>query len=436
MQEQFIKHIKTRFPFIISSKLLLAISGGVDSVVLAHLCVESGLDIALAHCNFNLRGAESDGDERFVRDLAKKLDVTVYVEHFDTRSYLGKDNASLQMVARKLRYDWFGKLAETLKFDYVLTAHQADDSLETFLINLSRGTGLEGLTGIPEVNGIYIRPLLFFSREIILNFAGQHKINWRDDSSNSETKYLRNKLRLKVIPELKELNPNFLDNFQNTVHHLQGSSQILKQHIAEIKRSVFTFQGEELKILVSDLVKLQPRKDYLFELFKEFGFTEWNDVEQLLFAMSGKQVVSQTHRMLKNREELIITPIKPIEMVGFYEWDFKQNTVLNHCFLRCYDVEKIEEVTSGIAYLDKDLLKNKLIVRKWQKGDYFYPIGMENKKKLSKFFKDEKLSVIDKENVWLLCSGEDIVWVINHRIDNRFKVTSNTKNILKIEYKT
>src|SRR5690606_4320232 len=219
MLTEFKKYIIQDFPFLLNSKLLIAVSGGVDSIVLAHLCYKSGLHIALVHCNFNLRGEESDADEKFVVDFANELNVEVFIESFDTNEYVKKNKVSIQIAARELRYEWFRELRTALNFDYILTAHQADDNLETFLINLSRGTGLDGLTGIPSINNNIARPLLPFSREDVLQYAKENELEWREDSSNHETKYLRNKFRHEVVPILKEINPAFLSNFQNTVNY-------------------------------------------------------------------------------------------------------------------------------------------------------------------------------------------------------------------------
>lgn len=432
----FEKHIKDNFPFLVKAKILIAISGGIDSVVLTYLCKEIGLNLSLAHCNFNLRGKESDADEQFVKDLADKLDVPVYIESFDTKAYKHSHKLSTQIAARELRYNWFKSLQEAFKIDYVLTAHQADDNLETFLINLSRGTGIEGLTGIPEVNNNVVRPLLPFTRDQIKIYATENKIDWREDSSNKEAKYLRNKLRLEVLPALKEVNPTFMDNFNKTIDHLNGTRGIVNHHIANLKAVLFKREKEQISIAIDELINLNPRKDYLYELFNEFGFTAWDDVENLLFAMSGKQIFSHSHRMLKNRKELLITSINPIEIEDYYELKENEKTIVKPLKLDVCDVAQIGDLKNEIAYIDKDLLKYPLIIRKWKKGDYFYPLGMRNKKLLSKFFKDEKFSIVAKENTWILCSGDEIIWVISHRLDDRFKVTPKTKHILKLEYLT
>lgn len=435
--DQFQNHILTKFPFLTTSRLILAISGGMDSVVLTNLCHQLKLNFALAHCNFNLRGDESDADEDFVFQLAEELDLEVFVESFDTKAYAEEHKVSIQMAARDLRYHWFQELSEQLGFDYILTAHHADDNLETFLINLTRGTGLDGLTGIPEVNENVVRPLLAFSRETIEVYARENKLKWRDDSSNALTKYLRNKLRLDVIPVLKDINPNLLQNFQTTLENLNDTADIVEESLnAVLKRAIISIDATEIRFKVGEFKKLNNPKAYLHEFLKDYGFSEWNDVLNLLDAQSGKQVFSSSHRLLKDRDVLILKELITEENNGPFllsEKDTKFQIQLGTlCFKK---VSKIENTHSNIIYIDKKKIKFPLSLRKWEEGDYFFPLGMKGKKKLSKYLKDEKLSLIDKEKIWLLCSEDSIVWVLGKRADDRFKVTENTKEILKFEIK-
>ncbi len=433
MLNKFKKHITQNFPFLLDSKSLIAISGGVDSVVLTHLCHKLGLNISLAHCNFNLRGKESDDDEQFILDLANTLNIEVFVESFDTRVYVEENNMSIQMAARELRYNWFNKLSETLNYECVLTAHQADDNLETFLINLSRGTGLEGITGIPSVNNKIIRPILPFSRVEIRAYAKENNLTWREDSSNSETKYLRNKLRHDIIPKLKETNPAFLQNFITTIDHLKGAAKIIENHVNQLKSELFIFEENVIKISVRQLQKLLPQKAYLYAILKDFGFTEWNDVETLLTASSGKQIFSSTHRLIKNREYFLIISLNVSYENNAYTIGEGEQCVLRPIPISFSDVDSITEASHNTIYIDKKKLNFPLIVRKRKEGDYFYPFGMKGKKKLSKFFKDEKYSLLDKENQWLLCTENEIIWVIGQRFDERFKVTESTTSIIKIK---
>ncbi|WP_339893670.1 tRNA lysidine(34) synthetase TilS [uncultured Algibacter sp.] len=427
-------HIEKRLGFLNQSKLLIAISGGIDSVVLTHLCHKLGLNISLAHCNFNLRGKESDADEGFVLELAENLELEVFVQRFDTELYAKDNKRSIQMAARELRYSWFSELAEQLKFDFILTAHHADDNLETFLINFTRGTGLEGLTGIPEVNDKFVRPLLSFSSKVIETYARTNNIKWRDDSSNKSVKYLRNKLRHEVVPILKEINPGLLQSFQTTLNNLNESSEIVEESIdVFLKKAIESIGDKEVRFKISEFKKLNNPKPYLFESLKEFGFNEWNDVVGLLDAETGKQVFSPTHRLIKNREYLLLSEINLEESISISISDNVSQVETPFGILFFDEAEAIFGERTNIIFADKDALNFPLTIRKYKAGDVFHPLGMTGKKKVSKYFKDEKLSLLDKENTWLLCSGDDIVWVINRRADNRFRVTENTKRILKIE---
>jgi tRNA(Ile)-lysidine synthase len=433
MQNYFENYLKGQLSFLMERRLLIAISGGLDSVALTHLCCKAGLNLSLAHCNFNLRGEESDADEEFVLQLAEDLALEVFIESFDTEEFAKEHSLSTQMAARELRYDWFFDLAKQLNFDYILTAHHADDNLETFLINLTRGTGLEGLTGIPEINNQIVRPLLKFSRDDIESYAKENKLNWREDSSNASNKYLRNKLRHDVIPILKEINPQLLENFQNTQNHLQDANDIIEDAIVRIQKKAVSVERDVIKLDIKKLKKLSNPKAYLYELLKDFNFFEWQDVTNLLNAQSGKQVFSSTHRLLKDRDFLLLKEIhiESSSKIAANIEEGNDKTSLGNLSLQ--EVDNIADTTESIIYVDKDKLQFPLEVRPWEEGDYFYPFGMKGKKKLSKYFKDEKLSLIDKENIRLLCSGDVIVWIIGKRLDDRFKVTKQTKQILKIE---
>ncbi|MDB0040799.1 tRNA lysidine(34) synthetase TilS [Algibacter sp.] len=429
-------HIENRLGFLNQSKLLIAISGGLDSVVLTHLCHKLGFHIALAHCNFNLRGNESDADEDFVLQLAENLELEVFVERFDTELYAKENKCSIQMAARELRYTWFAELAEQLKFDYILTAHHADDNLETFIINFTRGTGLEGLKGIPEVNDKFVRPLLSFSSKDIETYAQVNNMKWRDDSSNKSVKYLRNKLRHEVIPILKEINPSLLQSFKSTLSNLNDTADIIEESTnAVLKRAIETIDENHVAFKISEFKNVNNPKAYLFEIFKDYGFTEWNDVVNLLDAETGKQVFSNTHRLIKNRNQLLLSKIQlnDNQEILITEDDDKKQTGLGILFFN--ETDAVLEPSLNCIYVDKALLKFPLTLRNIKEGDVFYPLGMSGKKKVGKYFKDERLSLLDKENTWLLCSGDHIIWVVNRRADNRFRVTENTKRILKIELK-
>jgi len=428
------KNLQNNFPKLLKSNLLIAISGGIDSVVLAHLMHTLDCTIGFAHCNFQLRGSESDADALFVKELADTLSATAFIKKMDTESYSKEKGVSIQMAARELRYDWFEEIATTHAYDYILTAHHKEDVLETFLINLTRGTGIDGLTGIPKKNGKIRRPLLCFSRQEITDYAQQNKIAWREDKSNASTKYLRNKIRHDIVPILKEINPKLLDNFDKTLKHLNESNSIIKDRIESLKRHVTSIDKEGvLNISVRKIKELKNPKANLYELLKPYGFMNSKDVSQLLKAQSGKQVFSKTHRLIKNREALLLTELKTDDQ-NYHVIPENSVAIKTPLHLEFAMVKQQGTNNTKTAYIDKNLLNDRLIVRKHQKGDYFYPIGMQGKKKISKYFKDEKLSLLEKEQTWLLCNGNEIIWVIGRRLDNRYKVTSDTQSIFEIKY--
>lgn len=304
--------ITDNFPFLEGKKLLIAISSGIDSVVLTHLLSELNFNISVAHCNFNLRGKESDLDEVFVKKMAKKLTINCFTTSFETEKIAKKKKESTQIAARNLRYTWFQEILKEYHFDYILTAHHADDNLETFLINLTRGSGLDGFTGIPEINKNIVRPFLKFSRAEIVAFAKENTISWREDQSNTATKYVRNKIRHKVLPVLKEINPSLLETFSKTLENLQESKQLIDDRITAISKELLhplTLDGDEssFKIDVKKIKKLSNPKAYLYQLLGKYYFTEFKDVYNLLFAQSGKQVFSKTHVLLKDRNYLILS---------------------------------------------------------------------------------------------------------------------------------
>ena len=437
MLSQFQQHINTKFQQFETQQIGVAISGGVDSVVLANLCAKLGLNISLLHCNFQLRGDASDGDQAFVKRLASSLKVPFITTEFNTNAYIEINKVSTQVGARELRYNWFEKMAKLYHLDVIVTAHHSDDNLETFLINLSRGTGLEGLTGIPEINGLYIRPLLPFSKKEILVYAKQNKLQWREDASNSDTKYVRNKLRHNVIPLLKEMQPNMLSNFKTTISYLQKSQEIVKSYTQSFKDSFFEKAPEinGFKINIEALKKESNSELILFEILKEFNFKAWSDITALQEGQSGKKILSHTHVLLKDRDFLLLYPFKEksTQEIAISE---KETTV---------KLSRFEELHFNSApspseekytlQIDKDKVNFPLTVRKMREGDYFYPSGMQGKKKVSKYFKDEKFSIPQKENTWLLCNKEEVIWIVGYRANRHFLVSQDTKNKLTITYK-
>ena len=436
MLQKFKQHLHQNFPFLEDSKLLIAISGGIDSVVLAHLCSQLNLNFSLCHCNFNLRGQESDDDEAFVTSLAKTLKTLVYTTSFETEKYATKNKVSIQVAARDLRYTWFYKLLDANQYDYVLTAHNTNDNLETFIINLTRGSGLEGFTGIPPVNQKSVRPLLAFSRDDITLFAIKNGIVWREDRSNASIKYVRNKVRQKVIPILKELNPHVLESFQNTIEYLNESQSIINDAVKNITANVVSYENDVLKISCKEIDKLSNKKAYLYQLLQGYGFTAWNDIVDLISAQPGKQIFSNTHRLLKDRNFLILTTINKSQSIkGPILIDQKVSKITNPIKLTIQNTDDYTSKNKEQIIIDKDLVNYPLSLKKWHHGDAMYPTGMKGSKKISQLFKDNKLSLLDKEKIWILADAKDhIIWVIGLRQDRRYLVNKTSKNRLKISY--
>ncbi len=437
-------HLEKNFQEIGSKKLLLAISGGVDSMVLLDLLSKMETKLYLAHCNFDLRGEDSDKDEALIRLEAEKYDLNLDSIRFDTKEYARLHKCSIQMAARDLRYSWFEDLLREKEYDYLLTAHHADDNMETFFINLSRGTGIDGLCGIPEKSNHILRPLLPFSKKEIISYATEQGLNWREDLSNQDSKYLRNKIRTEMIPLLLDINPSFIETFESTLNNLQGSRNIVNDRMKIVKAMVIeqgdTANSSLTRFKVKNLSELADNSAYLHQLFHPYGFKQYEDIRSLLEAQTGKQLYSKSHRLLKDRNYLLLSKISENDIdhtdillnenetsVALEGVQLKMESII---LTKPWSFEHIS-LSPETAYFDKNLLVYPLSVRKWKKGDYFYPIGMSGRKKLSKFFKDEKYSLLEKENIWLLCSGTQIIWVIGKRMDDRFKVSNKTKNILK-----
>jgi tRNA(Ile)-lysidine synthase len=433
MFEKFKDHLHQHLPFLKGRKLLLATSGGIDSMVMVNLFQKLHYKIAIAHCNFQLRNVESFEDEKFVVDFAHKHNIPIYTTKFDTQAFANDYKLSIQLAARELRYHWFDELLEEENYDYILTAHHADDNLETFLINLSRGTGLEGLTGIPEQNDQVIRPLLNFSRIEIEAYAQDHKIEWREDSSNASDKYLRNKIRHDLVPLFKALNPNFLSSFQKTQSYLQASKVMADDAAIMVYQQVVSEHQDEIHFDLQKLKQLPNYTSYLYQWLRVFGFTAWEDIYALTDGQSGKQVFSPEYRLLKNRHFLIVAPIHDEEATTEFTIEKNQHEVNFPLKLSFCKAADIGNISNSVIFVDEEKLQFPLTLRKWKTGDVFQPNGMQGQsKKLSKFFKDEKLSLFEKENTWLLCSDDQIVWIVGFRQDERFNATQNTKKILKI----
>lgn len=434
MLEKFTNHLLDNLNFLYGKKILLATSGGKDSMVMVHLFQQLDYQIGIAHCNFQLRGMESFEDQNFVKEYATAHDIPLFITQFDTKAFAEDYKISTQVAARELRYNWFYELLETEKFDYILTAHHADDNLETFLINLSRGTGLDGLTGIPQQNDKVVRPFLVFSQEEIEEYAKLNTIQWREDSSNASDKYLRNKIRHHLVPLLKELNPNFLSSLHKTQTYLQEVQVMAEDASIMIYQQVARQENDTIYFDLKKLQQLPNCKSYLYQWLKEFDFTAWEDIYDLVESQSGKYVFSPEYRLLKDRDFLILSPIDFIDSNDKYYIQKDQSEVNIPLKLSLCKVADISNVSNKTIFVDADKIQYPLVLRRWNEGDVFQPFGMNGKsKKVSKLFKDEKLSLLDKENVWILCSDNAIVWVIGIRQDERFKIDTAANTILKIQ---
>lgn len=439
IRKEFKAFVDEQRLFSKDDRILLALSGGVDSVVLAELLLELGYTFSAAHCNFHLRGEESNRDAEFVIKWAERKKVKLFVQDFDTYAYMQEKGISLEMAARELRYSWFENLMQENQIDYLLTAHHADDSAETFFINLLRGTGIAGLHGILPKNGNIIRPLLFATRKSILDYAELKNIQFVEDSTNSETKFLRNKIRHRVIPILKEISPDFDSIIRKNIERLRDTETVFRNTVENVKDEIIIRENENIKISIAELQSLNPMGIYLYEILSDYGFNESvvNNVSMVLDAESGKRFYSKTHCLLKDREYLLIYPIEKEETETEYSIDAEITSIIEPFKAKIEVLKDLNFISvpkkANVAMLDMDLLSFPLELRHWKQGDSFVPFGMRKKKKLSDFFTANKYSLLDKERQWLLCSGDEIVWVVGKRIDDRFKVSNSTKSVLKIE---
>ncbi len=437
MYNKFKQFVEENRLFKPGDKVLLTVSGGLDSMVLLHLFEQSGYNYGVAHCNFKLRGSESDGDEEFVRKKVLNHGVPAFFETFDTKEYAAINGISIEMAARELRYNFFEKVRAGNGFDYIATAHHQDDLIETFFLNLSRKTGIKGLTGIKMKSGKIIRPLLFATRDEIEKYSHGYYIEYREDSSNNEVIYQRNFLRHKILPLFSELNPAFKKNLLATVENLKDAEQVYTATLQTEKRGVVTQKQDETIINIEALLKTSFPKILLHEILTEYNFnaTVVDEIYNSFSTSSGKQFFSKTHRALKDRDKLFISVIKNEEERIFYieEEDIELFKPME-ISIEKLPAEGFEIIKrANVACIDLNKIEFPLMIRKWRQGDYFQPLGMTGFKKISDFFIDQKIPIHEKENTWILCSGKKIVWIMGHRLDNRFKVTPDTATVLKIE---
>ncbi len=474
IQSVFESYILKNSLFHSKDKLLLAVSGGVDSVVLADLCFNAGFDFVIAHCNFQLRGEESERDEAFVRGLGKKYEKEGLVKKFDTKKYAAENKLSIQEAARKLRYDWFHELIDNSKqpavgshqssvssrqspvlskqsavsstpihhspltIHHIVTAHHLDDNIETVLMNFFKGTGIAGLRGMLPLQGKIVRPLLFARKEELLAYAKENGLKWVEDSSNTEDKYSRNYFRNQFIPLLQKIYPEAENNLADNLKRFRDAELLYHQAVEWHKKKLIVHKGEEVHIPALKLKKSEPLHSIVYEVIKEFQFTsgQVEEVIKLLDSETGKYILSPTHRILKNRNWIVISPVNAEEpqhiLIEEGDSDVQCSAFNIQCSITAAGFKTPND--NNIACLDAGEIQFPLLLRKWKQGDYFYPLGMKKKKKLARFFIDQKLSKIEKENVRVIEMNKKIIWVAGMRIDERFKITERTKKVLKIVY--
>src|SRR5580658_2980435 len=434
----FKNYITNERLFAPEDRLLVAVSGGLDSVVLCELAHRAGFNFTIAHCNFKLRGAESDRDEAFVRELARRYDREIWVERFDTEAYAKAKHLSVQAAARELRYGWFRKVTDEWgENGVIVTAHQLDDNIETMVMNFFRGTGIAGLRGMLPSQGGIVRPLLFAERSDLAKFAETAGLVWVEDSSNASDTYTRNFFRHQVLPLVQRSYPAALDNLADNLTRFRETEVLYRETIDRQKKQLLEPKGDEIHIPVLKLKKAVALPTLIFELFSPYGFTpqQVGVIEGLLDSPSGKYICSDTHRLLKDRRWLILSPLEGggsgtivIE---------KDRAIVDYARGRLQlewlpDFTGVPSTESSVAWLDAGQIYFPLLLRPWRQGDYFYPLGMRKKKKLARFFIDQKLSLAEKEKVWVLEMNKKIIWVVGGRIDDRFKLTNGTRKVLRI----
>ncbi|MFC4261867.1 tRNA lysidine(34) synthetase TilS [Ferruginibacter yonginensis] len=439
----FQQYIEQHQLFKKQDRLLLAVSGGLDSAVLCYLCHTLQYDITIAHCNFNLRGAESDADEAFVMKLAQQLHVPIFVKHFNTLAIAAQQKKSIETTARELRYQWFTELLQQSKLNdvtplkYILTAHHANDNVETVVMQFFRGTGIDGLTGIAQKQPQLIRPLLFATRKELTQFAQDNNIAFVTDSSNASNDYTRNYFRNDIIPSIEKVYAAATNNVLHNIERMQDVAFIYHQFIQNVLNKICQPNGDAVHIAVNQLKAMKPLASIVYEMCKPYNFTAAQTIEviKLLESDTGKYVLSSTHRILKNRNWLIIAPLQPATMAHHVIEEADKTVVFSNKKLLLQHIEPTNfEISNdkNIACVDAKNIVYPLLLRKWKQGDYFYPLGLPKQKKISRFLIDQKVSMIDKENVLVIESNKKIIWVVGHRIDDRFKVTGSTKYILKL----
>ena len=435
MLDQFQAYINRYHLIAEGDRLVLALSGGIDSMVLADLLRKAKVEFVVAHCNFHLRGEESDGDEKFVRDYAERNDIQCFVKSFDTEQYAAKQGISIEMAARDLRYSWFEELRQQLHYDKIVVAHHADDQAETFFINLLRGAGLRGLKGMQPQNGVIIRPLLWASREQIRQYVVENQITWREDYTNAETIYLRNKIRNQLLPVFDELHPEAWQGLYKSLEHLASENELYRELLQKKLNQIVERNGEIQSIPHSAFFIQHSAFQLLFEWLRQYGFNtdQCRFIYEALGTGIGNQYCSPTHKVIVGRDSLQLSELKE-NISEEIHIEIGEKEVFSPIHLRFSSFEKTADFvinkSSNVAQLDADKIQFPLTLRHWRHGDRFHPLGMKGSKLLSNFFVDQKFTEWEKQNVWLLVSADgDILWVVGYRIDDRFKIGKLTQTV-------
>ena len=446
MLEQFQAYINRYNLIAVGDKVILTLSGGIDSMVLADLLLKTKVEFVAAHCNFHLRGDESNGDDWFVRKFAEKRGIQCFVKHFETEKYAANHGISIEMAARDLRYAWFEQLRQQLGYDKIAVAHHADDQAETFFINLLRGAGLNGLKGMKPQNGVIIRPLLWASREQIRKYAVENHIVWREDHTNVESVYLRNRIRNQLLPVFDELQPKARQGLYKSLEHLSAENELYRALLKEKLVQIVERDGDVQRLPYSKLVKAKVPEpvegpvysfQLLFEWLRPYGFNtdQCHFIHEAVGTGIGNQYCSPTHCLVIGRDDLQLSEIKE-RTDDEILIQIREEEILSPVHLRFSRFEKnadfIIDKSSEVAQLDAEKIQFPLILRHWQHADRFHPLGMKGSKLLSDFFVDQKFTEYQKQNVWLLVSADgEILWVVGYRIDDRFKIVNDTKTVFE-----
>ncbi len=437
MNQSAVRQVLNECGVLRHHKLLIGVSGGADSMALLHLLTRMGYSCQVAHCNFHLRGGESDGDEAFVRNYCHHIEVPFHVRHFKTEEVARERKISVEMAARDLRYQWFWDLLEEESLDFLVTGHHGDDMIETFFLNLARGSGLRGLRGMRPCKGKLLRPLVYFRRSDIEFYCRTHGLNFRTDSTNSDTTIRRNQVRHHVIPEMTLLNPSFFDTMFQNFRNLTEVWDVFSNEVERVKEQMVAAEDGNLLIPIGLISSHPQRSSVLFEILRPYGFNASvvADVVSSLEGTPGKQFFSRTHRLIRDRYNLVVVPREEASAESWYI-DSEVETISTPLKMQFRIFGKLPTFKFSrnpwLAHFDADLIDFPLELRHWREGDQFRPLGMDNFKKLSDFFVDEKFSLIQKEETWLLLAGGEIVWVIGARLDERFKITKSTRRVLEI----